>query len=56
MMPRPANPNPITLLDGKGDCLEKTSAQQSFTYGSLHALAVADMNSDGKLDIISNVQ
>ena len=29
---------------------------QSFTYGSLHALAVADINGDGRPDIVSNEQ
>jgi len=42
--------------DGKGGRWEKISVPQSFTYGSLHALAVADMNGDGKPDIISNEQ
>ena len=32
--------------------LEKIALPQSFTYGSLHALAVADLNGDGRPDII----
>jgi hypothetical protein len=43
-------------VDGKGGRWEKTSVPQSFTYGSLHALAVADLNGDGKPDLISNEQ
>ncbi len=42
--------------DGKGGRWEKIPLPQSFTYGSLHALAVADINGDGKPDIISNEQ
>ena len=42
--------------DGKGGRWEKIAVPQSFTYGSLHALAVADFNNDGKPDIISNEQ
>lgn len=42
--------------DGKGGRWEKIAVPQSFTCGSLHALAVADMNGDGKPDIISNEQ
>jgi len=33
--------------DGKGGCWIKTELPQSFTYGSLHSLAVADFNGDG---------
>jgi hypothetical protein len=42
--------------DGKGGHWQKISVPQSFTYGSLHALAVADINGDGKPEIISNEQ
>jgi hypothetical protein len=43
-------------VEGQGGRWEKTPVPQSFTYGSLHSLAVADMNGDGKPDIISNEQ
>jgi hypothetical protein len=42
--------------DGKGGRWEKILVPQSFIYGSLHALAVADINGDGRPDIISNEQ
>ena len=42
--------------DGKGGRWDEIAVPQSFNYGSLHALAVADMNGDGKPDIISNEQ
>jgi VCBS repeat protein len=42
--------------DGKGGAWNKIPLPQSFTYGSLHALAVADFNNDGRPDIVSNEQ
>jgi len=42
--------------DGKGGNWLKTELPQSFRYGSLHALAVADFNGDGRPDIVSNEQ
>ena len=42
--------------DGKGGRWEKTELPQSFRYGSLHALAVADFNRDGRLDIAASEQ
>jgi hypothetical protein len=42
--------------DGKGGRWSKTGLPRSFTYGSLHALAVADFNGDGRPDIIANEQ
>lgn len=42
--------------DGKGKQWIKQSLPQSFTYGSLHSLAIADLNGDGRLDIVSNEQ
>jgi hypothetical protein len=42
--------------DGKGGRWTKMELPQSFTYGSLHSLAVADFNIDGKPDIVVNEQ
>lgn len=43
-------------VDGRGGSWEKILLPQSFTYGSLHALAAADLNGDSKPDIVSNEQ
>ncbi|HWI57644.1 MAG TPA: VCBS repeat-containing protein, partial [Bacillota bacterium] len=42
--------------DGKGGAWSKEELPHSFTYGSLHSLAVADLNSDGRPDIVVNEQ
>jgi hypothetical protein len=42
--------------DGKGQEWLKQELPQSFKYGSLHALALADFDKDGLADIISNEQ
>ena len=42
--------------DGKGESWVKQELPQSFRYGSLHSLGVADFNGDGRLDIVSNEQ
>jgi hypothetical protein len=43
-------------VDGRGGQWLKQPLPQSFKYGSLHALALADFNGDGRLDIVSNEQ
>ncbi len=42
--------------NGKGTDWKKQELPQSFPYGSLHALAVADLNGDGRPEIIANEQ
>jgi hypothetical protein len=42
--------------DGKGGSWTKQELPQSFAYGSLHSLAVADFNNDGRPDIVVNEQ
>jgi len=49
----------MTILrnpDGKGLEWIKQELPQSFPYGSLHALGVADFRGNGRLDIVSNEQ
>jgi hypothetical protein len=41
---------------GKGLDWTKHELPQRFEYGSLHSLAVADFNLDGRLDVVSNEQ
>jgi hypothetical protein len=42
--------------DGRGGRWSKEELPQSFTFGSLHSLAVADFNNDGRPDIVVNEQ
>jgi len=42
--------------DGKGGSWTKSELPRSFVYGSLHSLAVADFNGDGRPDILTNEQ
>jgi len=42
--------------DSRGETWTKQELPQSFPCGSLHSLAVADFNGDGRLDIVSNEQ
>jgi hypothetical protein len=46
----------LKLVDGGELTWTKIELPQSFTYGSLHALAVADFNGDGRPDIIASEQ
>jgi hypothetical protein len=44
------------LRHEKGRQWTRQDLPQSFRYGSLHSLAVADFNGDGRLDILVNEQ
>jgi hypothetical protein len=46
----------IKNVDGRGMQWECHDLPQSFAYGSLHSLAVADFNKDGLLEILVNEQ
>jgi hypothetical protein len=46
----------VLRTDDRGATWTKQELPQSFTYGSLHSLAVADFNGDRHLDIVSNEQ
>ncbi len=46
----------LANVDGRGGAWRRTDLPRSFTYGSLHSLAVADLNGDGRPEIIVNEQ
>ncbi|HET6249262.1 MAG TPA: VCBS repeat-containing protein [Tepidisphaeraceae bacterium] len=46
----------ILRTPDKGQTWTKQALPQSFQYGSLHSLAVADFRGNGRLDIVSNEQ
>jgi len=43
-------------VNGDGSKWERQDLPQSFKYGSLHSLAVVDLNGDGRPDVVSNEQ
>src|SRR4029077_16730959 len=44
----------VRNVDGRGGRWTATALPQSLGYGSLHALAVADLNADGLAEIVVN--